>query len=76
MERNDAYMPKRITVTRESSTGRNERFHDNRTGADMTRNQFVRQIQQGNYDNYHVRNINGVPTPVSNPDRSHNNNLG
>lgn len=69
-------MTKRITVTRESDTGRNERFHDNRTGADMTRNQFVRQIQQGNYDNYHVRNINGVPTPVSNPDRSHRNNLG
>lgn len=68
-------MPKRISVTQESSTGRNERFHDNYTGANMTRNQFVRQIQQGNYDNYHVRNINGVPTPVSNPDRSQRNNL-
>lgn len=31
-------MSKRITVTRESSTGRNERFHDNLTGANMTRN--------------------------------------
>ena len=69
-------MPKRITVTRESSTGRNERFHDNFTGADMNRSQFVRQIQQGNYGNYHVRNINGVPTPVSNPDSNRNNNLG
>lgn len=45
-------MPPRITVTHESGTGRNERFHDNFTGADMTRNQFVRQINQGNYENY------------------------
>lgn len=70
------YMPKRITVTHESNTGRNERFHDNFTGANMTRNQFVNQIKQGNYENYHVRNINGVPTPVSNPDKTRNNNLG
>ena len=68
-------MPKRVTVTQESSTGRNERFHDNFTGADMTRPQFVRQINQGNYEHYHVRNINGVPTPVSNPDGKLNNNL-
>lgn len=66
---------KRVTVTQESETGRNERFHDNYTGADMTRNQFVRQIEKGNYDNYHVREINGVPTPVSNPDGKKNNNL-
>lgn len=69
-------MAKRITVTKESSTGRNESFHDNFTGANMTRSQFVRQIQQGNYDNYHVRTINGIKTPVSNPDRNKNNNLG
>lgn len=69
-------MPKRITVTKESSTGRNERFHDNFTDTNMTRNQFVNQIKQGNYPNYHVRSINGVDTPVSNPDRTRNNNLG
>lgn len=69
-------MRKRITVTSETSTGRNERFHDNFTGTDMTRSQFVNQIKQGNYENYHVRNINGVPTPVSNPDKTRNNNLG
>ena len=68
-------MPKRVTVTEESDTGRNTRFHDNRTGADMTRTQFVREIERGNYDRYHVREINGVKTPVSNPDRSTNNNL-
>lgn len=69
-------MAKRVSVTRESSTGRNESFHDNYTGTNMSRNQFVRQIKQGSYENYHVRNINGVDTPVSNPDKSRNNNLG
>lgn len=42
----------------------------------MTRNQFVNQIKQGNYDNYHIRNIGGIETPVSNPDTTRNNNLG
>ena len=68
-------MPKRITVTQESGSGRNERFHDNYTGRDMTRNQFVREINNGNYENYHVRIVNNVPTPVSNPDNSERNNL-
>jgi hypothetical protein len=40
---------KRITVTEESNTGRNERFHDNYNGNDMTRTQFVREIKHGNY---------------------------
>lgn len=69
-------MPKRVSVTRESNTGRNERFHDNYKNTDMTRSQFVREIRNGNYDNFHVRMINGVATPVSNPDKSINNNLG
>lgn len=68
-------MPKRVKVTQESETGRNERFHDNHTGQDMTRQKFVREIRNENYPNYHVRIINGVPTPVSNPDKSEKNNL-
>ena len=68
-------MQKRITVTQESESGRNEKFHDNFNGQNMTRNQFVQEIKKGNYDNYHIRNINGVPTPVSNPDNSERNNL-
>jgi len=51
-------MPKRITVTEESTSGRNTRFRDNRTGANMTRAQFVREIERGNYERYHVREIN------------------
>lgn len=66
---------KRVTTTSENSTGRNTTFHDNYTNNDMTRNQFVKQIESGNYDNYHVRTINGVKTPVSNPDKNVNNNL-
>ncbi len=42
----------------------------------MTRSQFVREIQKGNYENYHVRIINGIQTPCSDPDKSQNNNLG
>ncbi len=64
-----------VSVTRESETGRNERFRDNRTGEEMTRPQFVREIERGNYDDYHVREVNGVKTPVSNPDGKKGNNL-
>lgn len=67
---------KRVTVTTETDTGRNTRFHDNVTGADMSRAQFVREIERGAYENYHVREINGVKTPCSDPDKSKNNNLG
>ena len=69
-------MAKRITVTGETKSGRNTHYHDNRTGADMSRGQFVRAIENGQYDKFHVRVINDVKTPVSNPDRSENNNLG
>lgn len=41
----------------------------------MTRAQFANQIDNGNYDNYHVRKINGLRTPVSNPDGKESNNL-
>jgi len=69
-------MAKTVKVTQESDSGRNERFHDDRTGRDMSRTEFVRQIQQGHYPDYHIRRIKGVPTPASNPDKSENNNLG
>lgn len=68
-------MPGRVSVTQESESGRNERFQDNRTGDSMSRAEFVRQIEAGKYPNYHVREINNVKTPVSNPDSSEANNL-
>jgi len=68
-------MAGRIKVTQESDSGRNERFRDTRTGNEMTRAQFVKKIEAGQYPNYHVRKINRVKTPVSNPDETTNNNL-
>ena len=41
----------------------------------MTRAGFVSAIEKGSYPNYHVRNIIGVKTPVSNPDGKEGNNL-
>lgn len=66
---------KRVKVVKESDSGRNQKFHDNYSGADMTRLQFVKEIKKGNYENYHVRKVNGLDTPVSNPDRTVDNNL-
>jgi hypothetical protein len=68
-------MPKTVRTTRESETGRNLAFHDNKSGKDMTRPKFVGEIEKGNFTGYHIRKINGIKTPVSNPDRSENNNL-
>lgn len=66
---------KRVTTTSENSSGRNKTFHDNYTHQNMTRAQFVKQIESGSYTNYHIRKINGLKTPVSNPDKNVNNNL-
>lgn len=66
---------KRVITTNQSSTGRNLNFKDTKSSRYMTRQDFVRSIKAGNYENYHVRLINGIETPVSNPDKSKNNNL-
>ena len=67
---------KNIKVTNETPTGRNTRFRDPTTGNNMNRPKFVKEIENGNYPGYHVRVVNGVKTPVSNPDDSTKNNLG
>lgn len=66
----------RVSVNSESKSGRNLTFHDNYTGKNMNRSQFVKSIENGRYPEYHVRNINGVATPCSNPNKSTNDNLG
>lgn len=68
-------MPKRVVVIQESDSGRNQQFKDNLKNKILSRSDFVKEIEKGNYQNYHVRVINGVKTPVSNPDNSTNNNL-
>lgn len=73
-------MAKNIKVTKESPTGLNQKFYDPKSGKTMNRGEFANEISKGNYPDYHVRNIsNGnenIRIPVSNPDRSKNNNLG
>ncbi len=66
----------RIRVVEVSETGRNARFRDTRTGWEMSRAEFVRRIRAGEYKDYHIRRINKVDTPVSNPDKKRRNNLG
>lgn len=69
-------MPKSVRVTGESETGRNLQFHDNKSGKNMNRPEFVKQIEQGKFPDYYVRKMNGLKTPISVPDRSESNNLG
>ncbi len=66
---------KRIVVIKESSTGRNERFRDTKTNEQMSRCELVKKIELGKYPNYHLRNVHGKKTPVSNPDSTTDNNL-
>jgi hypothetical protein len=70
-------MRKNVRVTNESESGRNTNFRDVKTGENMTRPQFVQKIENGSYQGgYHIRVVNGIKTPCSNPDKSENNNLG
>lgn len=57
----------RVSVTRTDEEGRNTHFRDNETGQELTREQFVKKIGDGTYNDYYVRQINGVDTPVSKP---------
>jgi len=68
-------MAKSVVVTSENDSGRNLKFYDKKSGIDMTRADFVKQIESGNFSDYHVRVINGIKTPVSNPDGKEGNNL-
>lgn len=69
-------MAKTVRTTRETETGRNTSFKDIKTNKEMTRAGFVKEINKGNYPDYHIRKINEIDTPVSNPDKSEKNNLG
>ena len=67
-------MAKNVKVIKQSSTGRNLTFKDG--NKEMTRSEFVKEIKRGEYDDYYVKKVNGVDTPVSKPDSSKGNNLG
>ena len=65
-----------VEVIQESETGFNQVFRNTKTNEEMSRSQFVGEIQQGNYPSYHIRELFGKKTPVSNPDSRKGNNLG
>lgn len=67
---------KHLTVIKETDSGRNKTFKDTRTGRVIPRAQLVKEIGQGKHPGYHVREVNGTLTPVSNPDGKEGNNLG
>jgi len=69
-------MAKNVKSITQNSTGRNITFKDISSGTKMTRSQFVSKIENNKYSDYHVRTINGIKTPCSNPDKSERNNLG
>lgn len=66
---------KPIKVIKESTSGRNQRFLDPNNNMEMTRAQFVKQIENGNHPDYHVRRVHQLKTPISNPDNTKKNNL-
>lgn len=66
----------KFTVTRESDSGRNLRFRENRTGRELSRPDLVREIKGGKHEDMHVRRVHGVETPCTNPDGREGNNLG
>ncbi|MBT4792051.1 MAG: hypothetical protein HON90_10805 [Halobacteriovoraceae bacterium] len=66
---------KPIIVLNEDENGRNVLFFDMVMQTILTREEFVMAIKSGNYPSYTVKNIKGLPTPVSKPDGRKTNNL-
>jgi hypothetical protein len=65
---------KRITVTRENSTGLNTHFNVPGQG-EVTRGRLADQVERGMHPDYHVRRVNNQRIIASNPDASESNNL-
>ncbi len=68
---------KNLKVKSETSTGLNTSFINKNTGATISLNQAITQINRGNptYDGYHVVHGENSDYIRSNPDRSKNNNI-
>ena len=65
---------KKITVTRETSTGLNTHFNVPGQG-EVTRGNLANQVEAGQHPEYHVRRVNGQKIIASNPDGTTRNNL-
>ncbi|KHM52401.1 hypothetical protein NZ47_05065 [Anaerovibrio lipolyticus] len=66
---------KRLTVTKESNTGRNIEFRDNMTGEIISDKEAIKRTENGMYTDYMVQIRYGKKTLVSKPDGDKNNNL-
>jgi|AKZA01.1.fsa_nt_gi hypothetical protein len=69
----------KVKVISQSKTGRNEVFQNTGNNRIIDRKQFVKAIENPNSvynENYYVKVINGIKTPVSKPDGNKHNNLG
>ena len=67
-----------VKSIKENETGRNILFQNTGNHETMTRKEFVDRIKNPNstyHNDYYVRKINGIETPVSKPDNNKNNNL-
>jgi hypothetical protein len=58
-----------LRVLRESETGRDILYGDLNTYEEYTLPELVQRIEAGLYPNYHLRVINDIQTPVSNPNK-------
>jgi len=67
---------RKVKVIDETQSGRNKKFYDPIAKRPMTRADFANRIEKGEYPNYHVRNLNGLRTPASNPNGKAGDNLG
>lgn len=63
-------------VLKENETGRNEVVFDLSNGNVFDREQFVVAIENRECSGYTVASIDGLKTPMSNPDGVASNNLG
>jgi len=66
---------KRVRTIEESDSGRNLEFKDIKNDQEMSRAEFVKKIEDGIYEDYYVRRMYGIKTPISKPDESEENNL-
>ena len=66
---------KNIQVIQETNTGLNQVFFDPTKGRSMSRTEFVKKIEKGYYEGYHILHLNNKKIPRSNPDGKQNNNL-
>ena len=66
---------KPVIVLTEDEKERNQTFLDLVKNLVFSREEFIAQIKAKNYPGYTVKLLNGIPTPVSNPDGRKKNNL-